>query len=844
MPVVFEADGAGWKRLAERQAIAAIGLKADGLFNIPPAWRPDFVVLTHGLLASLVGARTSPSRPLKSLCAEVVDALGRPAKLIVRSSATDETLENRGRYESYVISRSVERLAQSIVRAWSDAIANGLDQAGSGPPLVIQGYLAPQAKGHLSNEFRHAQRPVDFLFEAEECEQRFALDPRDPYSFKLKRPVRPPRPLPLTLGRFSNIGAALEHVAQWIVPNLERGHVEWVVSDDRLWLVQFDPERPPSKIKPLGAWLEDASRRFTGHLHAFRTLSRNETASAWRKTQSHHVFAEAGLSVPPIYLLDDETSLQSAFDGVLTSQLASDLAALVQIPTIFRIDVESSLSEWTNLPVHGPESDPAKARTAIVEAVQKTVQKGATVNQLCVVAHHFVPAKAAAWATAHPGKSEVKIDAIWGLPDGLQAFPYDTAIANLDTREALITVRYKDKFLDVDTDGKWVTRSTPPALAREQVLTQELALRVASDTHAVASSRGKATRVMWFLQTDERAGLGPAIPWILQDEEEEESFWLDAVDAQSRDGVDVDRIQKRIKLGTVRRIETENDLAAFKQNPGLFDAGGNCVLFRPAISLLRNKAFIRELAEHIATMSGWYLVLEGSLLAHAPYQLRNLGVHRIISIWEFARPPRQVRIGKLVRDKIPDAIRARGETAAAVELEPSTIDRALRSKLVEEALEVFRASGTNSLAEELADVLTVMHSLARRWEISWRDVEQMERAKKRKRGGFDKALFLSATGQPTGRPAAESQRIGIPQPARRLRHKVGVALSLVPPIFPPPDEPRFRFQFGDTNVYVTVEYQDREVLLTLDTKADSESLNQLELFSDVPARATPRNKPR
>jgi predicted house-cleaning noncanonical NTP pyrophosphatase (MazG superfamily) len=93
---------------------------------------------------------------------------------------------------------------------------------------------------------------------------------------------------------------------------------------------------------------------------------------------------------------------------------------------------------------------------------------------------------------------------------------------------------------------------------------------------------------------------------------------------------------------------------------------------------------------------------------------------------------------KLVRDQIPEIIRAAGgrpETRIADSAEHAA---RLRAKLVEEGGE-YIASGD---PEELADVLEVVHALAATHGISPAELDRRRSAKAAERGAFDKRLVL------------------------------------------------------------------------------------------------------
>lgn len=100
--------------------------------------------------------------------------------------------------------------------------------------------------------------------------------------------------------------------------------------------------------------------------------------------------------------------------------------------------------------------------------------------------------------------------------------------------------------------------------------------------------------------------------------------------------------------------------------------------------------------------------------------------------------------GKLVRDRIPEIIAANGETAIVRTLDEAEFSRALLDKLSEEVGEVKEATGKQILTE-LADVLEVLHAIARTQGLSFDAVIEEQTRRREKRGGFEKKIYLEAT---------------------------------------------------------------------------------------------------
>lgn len=100
------------------------------------------------------------------------------------------------------------------------------------------------------------------------------------------------------------------------------------------------------------------------------------------------------------------------------------------------------------------------------------------------------------------------------------------------------------------------------------------------------------------------------------------------------------------------------------------------------------------------------------------------------------------RQGKLVRDRIPQLIRARGAEPVTYVAEVDEYHSRLRDKLGEE-FEEFLAADEESALEELADMLEVMHALAAHLGGDSAQLEKIRESKARERGCFaDRVVWL------------------------------------------------------------------------------------------------------
>jgi len=112
--------------------------------------------------------------------------------------------------------------------------------------------------------------------------------------------------------------------------------------------------------------------------------------------------------------------------------------------------------------------------------------------------------------------------------------------------------------------------------------------------------------------------------------------------------------------------------------------------------------------------------------------------------------------GKLVRDKIPEIIRANGEVPYIWVVEGAEYQRLLLAKLSEEVLE-FIASNGDPL--ELADVLEVVMALADDLGIGQEELERLRAEKAAEHGGFSRGIVWSGNLSATHPPAAMSMPI-------------------------------------------------------------------------------------
>lgn len=100
---------------------------------------------------------------------------------------------------------------------------------------------------------------------------------------------------------------------------------------------------------------------------------------------------------------------------------------------------------------------------------------------------------------------------------------------------------------------------------------------------------------------------------------------------------------------------------------------------------------------------------------------------------------------KLVRDKIPEIIESNNEIPTTRVLNDEEYKKELLRKLLEECNEVINAANKEETLEEIADTLEVLDSLIKLNNSSINEVRKIQDTKRKKRGGFEKRLYLIKT---------------------------------------------------------------------------------------------------
>lgn len=712
-----------------------VGWKAFGISALPPVWTLPLFVIDADFIAAAAG---SNPESIISQCLQIV-GIEVDSQLLIRSSGTGETLRQRGQLHS---AQCTGERVTATVRALLERTATSVTGK---IHWIVQEFHRPRACGHFSNERRMSYEKRDWVLETE---------PRDgypgifsPVAVRKWRDGLAHAKGPLECSSEARTSVCLKHVAMWAHQFSQRLHFEWIWDGDRVLLVQADPEDSGEGISPADILPKKIPPVEIDDLRAFR-LATDTDFSAFKKLKNAKLYGGLGYSMPPFYVLTDLPSISSILNGEMPQTIRQDLETLTVRPLIIRTDGSDLPSDKREML---PRSDELRS---VDEAVawltgffrQKIIEGSLQEASLGLIAHHFIPSLASAWAQSEPSRTIVRVESLWGIPEGLYWFSHDTF--EVDTQSANVSphsgysgavfpysrkLRYKGTFVAPDASGKWISRKTAvpfdwkPSIGRDSWLSE-----IAWRTRQIAEQEKEPVSVMWFVGNHPDATEHSVLPWF------HDRFELGETPKAAP--------RRKFRMSPDFKIETAQDWEELKTRIGEGKRIERVVVEPSDASLIRDPQFAKALAE-LAKSHNLVVELSGGILSHVYYILHRSGA-QVECVDLFGGDEDVVDFYKVVRDKIPEVIIRKGERAHTVRLAGDALVLALKQKLVEEAFEALDATSGEEVIGELADVLEVMKGLSKVLGVEFDRIEADRKEKRKRRGGFEDGYMLTKTATP------------------------------------------------------------------------------------------------
>ncbi len=603
--VITEAGPADFS--VEEISAERIGWKAYGLASLPSEWVPPFLVITASCFEGDCRDETIDGWVIECL-ARIGIGVGR--RVMVRSSGTSETMRIRGQLNSESCSPN------QVVTTIRNLTPRLSQMLGGKVHWIVQEYVNPKQKGLLSNERRLREEKRDWVaeFEPQGAGRGFT----EPIAVRRWRDGTDLTELDLRCTSEFEVTLRLKRVAMWATPLSSRTLFEWVWDGKTVHIVQADEAGLATGVNPRSLLPTQIHSCELASLKFFHPANQ-EDYERYGKLRNAKLYKELGYNMPVFYVVDDKDVVECVLSGQIPPGLESDLAELTKRPLIIRTDGASippgEESEML------PRSDELRSHTEaknwlLTDFKSKIEKSGLEGEDLCLIAHHFIPSVASAWARAEPGNRIVRIESLWGIPEGLywhshDTFEVDTQTIDVDFSWPIASLkyeswerpRYKGTFIAPNEDGKWVPHQTAPPYDWNKSISKESWLfEIAHTTRKVAEREKYAVSVMWFIDNHPQATDHKVLPWFHNKSEiaglpkaSPRQKRKSASDFRIRETEDWQRLQEDLKSG--RHIER--------------------VVVEPVDpELIRNYQFAKELAE-LAALNKFVVELSGGILSHA-----------------------------------------------------------------------------------------------------------------------------------------------------------------------------------------------------------------------------------
>jgi predicted house-cleaning noncanonical NTP pyrophosphatase (MazG superfamily) len=676
-----------------------IGQKGVGLFKIPRLWSLPFLCISASVFEHYSNAEnhertqivTAVANNIRSnLCALQISVHDR---IIIRSSGVSEGMEERGLFDSSdCFPKDIEL---TLIRLFNSIIEHET-------PLpriafVIQQYIQAKVIGHLSNERRFSEAKRDWLYEYRTCSQNEIETGRIAIR-SWREPPKDTTNLELSCTSPKDIQHCLKRVASYYTPLSIAIHFEFIWDGERVYLVQADIEKTNSSCLENPSTVDVTVHNPPSSVQLSCLRVANEADSRFSKIANHLLYKSAGLKTVPLYILEGDPFIKPLKNGIISQELESDIKALVNNSIVIRTDIATSDQAKRQMLDRSNEIRTYEdAKNWLLDQGKKLT----ATEDIAFLFHIFVPAKASAFVSASPINRIVKVDALWGLPEGLyynacDRITVDTKTVNTDFLDAkCVDIKkkqrvYKGSYIAPNSAGTWVEKHPVPPYDWKLCVDDDAIRQISVESRKIASITKKDVNVMWFIGIDKDYYKTANLAWYHEENSENTHT--------------TSHYKKKYFFEDELIIRNSEDLTRFINDHSIKEVK----LQLTDDTLLRDKEFLKKLGQ-VAVDRNATIILEGTILAHPLYQLSRTGA-RVLTPEAQSSYEEDAVYNKLVRDKIPEIILSNGELATYYRLSPEAHLRALIEKAVEEAYEIMSAS-PESFEGELADEYEVITSV-------------------------------------------------------------------------------------------------------------------------------------
>lgn len=724
---------------SEKVTIDLVGEKAFGLASLPAKWTLPFFVISDKLFDDYVKKPEFEDLTSEWESAVIAAAMhceiAYDDQIIVRSNAHSEGLAERGKFIS------VEGTFQEWQRLVKECFDDSLKHGNVHMLAIIQKRATALSSGHISNERRVAEEIRDWKGEVEAAiPKSFSVSLRN---WRKKVKVDGYLNSPLMCPGDKVIKDVLSIPCTWATEQRIRVHFEWVYDGYHIYLVQADEETATDGINPMKSACRtlptegSTDTDFPYCVHRLKAEDANRYKQ-YAKIQNPLLYHRIKQSIAPLYILDDEATLEALAKGIITDGLEKDLCILTSRPLIIRTDIATyNKEERQLLPRTNGVRNVEVAKKWLCESYAE-LSKQPCKNAIFIM-HNYIPAFSSAFAYASPGDQLVRIEALWGLPEGLYYYSHDKHLVDTKYSDIEKIVRenfevqsfknFKKYFVFPIEDEKWEVQCLASPFDWNVAIPEEDWVKeIAYVTRRISEAERKSISVMWFVGVDKATYGCDVFPWY------HEPFEYNEKQTTPRNKLSFERT---LAIHTLQELE---QLEKMTQRP---NASIRNIQIQPTdVNILRDRSIIDRIG-NAAKALGANILLEGGVLSHAYYQLVRTGAK--VEVRNAFEKKQSLEFNKLVRDKIPEKIQRNGEEAITAQLDKKILSRLLKRKLVEEALEVLDSEDDEALAIELADILEVLDGILGQHQIDIQTVLDQKKIKREKAGGFEKGVYLKTT---------------------------------------------------------------------------------------------------